>query len=200
MTHIDYYFTTLSPWAYLAGSRLETMAARHGAMITYKPIDIGQVFARTGGKPLSERAQARKDYRLQELPRWAEFLGMPLNVHPAHWPVNAAPSSYAIIAAQAAGGGDVGGLVQGVLRATWAEERNIAEDETLRDLLARHGFDPALADKGLFTGAETYERNTEEAVANGVFGSPFYIVDDGAKFWGQDRLDFLERHLAGRAA
>lgn len=199
MPHIDYYFTTLSPWAYLAGLRLEASAARHGATITYRPLDIAQVFARTGGKMLSERPQARKDYRLQELPRWAAYLGMPLTIHPAHWPTNGAPSAYAIIAAQAAGGGDIGGLVHGVLRATWAEERDIADDAVIRDLLRAHGFDPRLADTGLFTGAETYARNTEDAVAAGVFGSPFYITDDGAKFWGQDRLDFLDRHLAGRA-
>lgn len=200
MPHIDYYFVTLSPWAYLAGLRLEGIAARHRATITYKPVDIGQVFARTGGQMLSERPQARKDYRLQELARWPAYLGMPLTLHPAHFPTNPAPASYAIVAAQAAGGGDLGGLVHGVLRAVWAENRNIAEDEVIRDLLARHGFDPALADKGMLAGAEAYARNTEDAVAAGVFGAPFYITDDGARFWGQDRLDFLDRHLAGRTA
>jgi 2-hydroxychromene-2-carboxylate isomerase len=86
------------------------------------------------------------------------------------------------------------------MRAVWAEEKNIAEDAVIRDLLSANGFDPSLADKGLFTGAETYARNTEDAVAAGAFGSPFYITDDGAKFWGQDRLDFLDRHLAARKA
>lgn len=200
MPHIDYYFTTLSPWVYLAGQRMEAIARRHGASVTYKPVDIGQVFARTGGQNLADRAQARKDYRLQELPRWAAYLGLPFNLHPAHWPTNGAPAGYAIIAAQAAGGGDLAGLVHGVTRAVWAEEKNIAEDAVIRDLLSANGFDPALADKGLFTGAETYARNTEDAVAAGAFGSPFYITDDGAKFWGQDRLDFLDRHLVGRKA
>lgn len=199
MPQIDYYFTTLSPWAYLAGTRLEAIAARHGASITYRPMDIGQVFARTGGKPLSERPPARQAYRLQELARWSAHLGLPLNLQPAYFPTNAAPSSYAIIAAQNAGGGDLGGLVHGVLRAVWAENRNIAEDEVIRDLLGSHGFDPALADKGLFTGAETYGRNTEQAVQTGVFGAPFYIVGE-EKFWGQDRLEFLDRHLAALRA
>ena len=200
MPHIDYYFVTLSPWAYLAGLRLESIAARHGATITYRPVDMGQVFARTGGLALADRPQARKDYRLQELARWSAHLGLPLNLQPAYFPTNPAPSSYAIVAAQAAGGGDLGGLVHGVMRAVWAENRNIAEDEVIRDLLARHGFDPALADKGLLTGAETYARNTEGAIAAGVFGAPFYITGDGARFWGQDRLDFLDRHLGGATA
>jgi 2-hydroxychromene-2-carboxylate isomerase len=196
MAQIDYYFTVLSPWAYLAGQRLEEIAARHGAKITYKPIDIGQVFARTGGTLPKDRHPSRMDYRAQELPRWAKRLGMPLNLKPAHWPTNGAPASYAIIAAQKAGG-DIGALVHATMRAVWAEDRNIAEDDVIRDLLANHGFDPGLAMSGLLTGAEAYARNTEDAVLAGAFGSPFYIVDDGAKFWGQDRLDFLEEHLAG---
>ena len=126
----------------------------------------------------------------------ADHLDMPLNLKPAHWPVNMAPSSYAIIAAQAAGG-DVGALVQGFLRAVWAEDRDISDDAVIRDILGANGFDPSLADTGLFVGAETYGRNLEQAVEAGAFGSPFYVVQEsGQKFWGQDRLDFLDRHLA----
>lgn len=197
MPTIDYYFGTISPWAYLAGDRLERIADRHGATITYKPLDILQLFDRTGGVRPADRHPSRMEYRAQELPRWAEHLGMALNVRPAFWPVNMAPSSYAIIAAQQAGGGDLGGLVQGVLRAVWAEDRDISDDAVIRDILGAHGFDPALADKGLFIGAETYGRNLEHAVEAGAFGSPFYIVrETGQRFWGQDRLDFLDRHLS----
>lgn len=197
MAHIDYYFSTVSPWAYLAGNRLEETAARHGATIAYKPVDLGSLFPRTGGLALPERHPSRQAYRLQELDRQSRKLGMPLNLHPAFWPVNGAPAAYAIIAAQKAGG-DVGALAQAILRACWAEEKNIAEDETIRDCLSATGFDPGLADRGLLMGAETYARNTEEAAAAGVFGSPFYVVDTGQKFWGQDRLEDLDLHLAGR--
>lgn len=197
MAHIDYYLGTISPWCYLAGDRLERIAAEHGASITYKPLDLMQLFPRTGGFPPAQRHESRKDYRLQELPRWAAHLGMPLNLHPAHFPVNMAPSSYAVIAAQAAGEGDIGALVRGFLGAVWAEERDISDDAVIREVLAAAGFDPAIADKGLFVGAETYGRNLEEAVAAGVFGAPFYVVrETGQKFWGQDRLDFLNTHLA----
>lgn len=196
MAHIDYYLGTISPWCYLAGDRLEAIAARHGAGITYKPLDLLQLFDRTGGVRPADRHPSRMDYRAQELARWAEHLGMALNLKPAHWPVNMAPSSYAVIAAQEAGG-DVGPLVHGFLRAVWAEERDISDDGVIREILAAHGFDPALADKGLFVGAETYGRNLEQAVEAGVFGAPFYVVrESGARFWGQDRLDFLDRHLA----
>lgn len=197
MAHIDYYFGTPSPWAYLAGPRLEQIAARHGASITYKPLDLSQLFDRTGGVRAENRHASRLQYRAQELRRWSEHLGMTLNLRPAFWPVNPAPSSYAIIAAQAAGGGDLAGLVQSFLRAVWAEDENIADDAVIRAKLAAAGFDPALADKGLFIGAETFGRNLEQAVEAGVFGAPFYVVrDSGEGFWGQDRLDFLDRHLA----
>ncbi|MDE4133996.1 2-hydroxychromene-2-carboxylate isomerase [Phaeobacter sp. QD34_3] len=196
MAAIDFYFSTLSPYAYLAGNRLEKLAERHAAQITYKPFDIMALFPRTGGTPPKDRHPARQEYRLIELERQARKLGMPMNLKPAHWPTNAAPSSYAIIAAQKAGGGDLGALVQGVLRACWAEEKDIAEDVVIRDCLTAAGFDPALADSGLLVGAETYGQNLEDAVSAGVFGAPFYITEDGAKFWGQDRLDDLDRHLS----
>lgn len=197
MANIDYYLGTISPWAYLAGDRLERIAERHGATITYKPLDLLQLFDRTGGVRPANRHPSRMEYRAQELPRWAAHLDMPLNLKPAFWPVNMAPSSYAIIAAQEAGGGDIGGLVQGFLRAVWAEERDISDDATIREVLSAHGFDASLADSGLFVGAETYGRNLEQVVEAGVFGAPFYVVrESGQKFWGQDRLDFLDRHLA----
>ena len=198
MAHIDYYFSTLSPFAYLAGSGLEQVAARHGASVTYKPLDIMALFARTGGTPPAERHPSRNAYRAQDLPRQAARRGLPLTLKPAHWPTNPAPSSYAIIAAQNAGGGDVGALVQSVLRACWAEERDIAEDAVVRDCLQQAGFDPALADSGLLSGAETYAANLEDAVNAGVFGAPFYVVDSGQSFWGQDRLEDLDLHLAGK--
>ncbi|OWU84140.1 2-hydroxychromene-2-carboxylate isomerase [Oceanicola sp. 22II-s10i] len=198
MPHIDYYFVAVSPWAYLAGNRLEEMAGRHGATITYKPVDMGRVFSATGGLPLNQRSEARQAYRLQELERTRKKTGLPLNIHPAHFPANPAPASYAIIAAQKAGGGDVGALVQNVLRSCWAEEKNIAEDDVIRACLTAAGFDPGLADSGLLSGATQYEANTEEAIQVGAFGSPFYIVDSGQRFWGQDRLDDLEAHLAGK--
>lgn len=196
MAQIEYYFGTISPWCYLAGARLEEIAAKYGATVIYRPLDLLALLPRTGGIVPKERHPSRMEYRMQELKRWREALDMPLTLQPAHWPVNMAPSSYAIIAAQQAGGGDLGGLVQGTLRACWAEERDISDDAVIRDLLAAHGFDPALADKGLLAGAEEYAANLERAVEAGAFGAPFYVTDDGERFWGQDRLAMLDAHLA----
>ncbi len=199
MPHIDYFFATISPFTYLAGTRFEEVAAKHGATVTYKPLDIGALFGRTGGTPPKDRHPNRQAYRLQELARGGKKAGLPINLKPAHWPTNGAPAAYAIIAAQAAGGGDLGRLVHAIVRSVWADEKNIAEDGVIRACLEEAGFDPALADKGLLSGAETYAANLEEAVNRGVFGAPFYIVaDTDQRFWGQDRIDDLDAHLSGR--
>lgn len=197
MPHIDYYFATISPYTYLAGTRLEEIAARHSATITYKPIDVIGIFGRTGGVPPKERHISRQEYRLMDMARQARKLKLDFNAQPNHWPTNPAPSAYAIIAAQATGGGDLGGLVHALTKACWAEQKDVAEDAVIRAALTENGFDADLADKGLLAGAETYAANTEAAVAAGVFGAPFYITDAGDRFWGQDRLEDLDLTLAG---
>ena len=196
MADIEYFFSTLSPFAYLAGNRLEEIAAKHGASIEYIPVDLMTLFTRTGGTAPKDRHLSRMEYRAMELKRQSDKAGLTLNLQPAHWPVNAAPSSYAIIAAQNAGGGDVGRLVHSFMRACWAEEKDISDDAVVRDLLEQSGFDPGLAFSGMLEGAETYVANLEKAVDRGVFGSPFYITQDSQRFWGQDRLDDLDHHLA----
>ena len=197
MAHIDYYLATISPNCYLAGTRPAEIAAKYGATITYRPLDIMGLFSRTGGVPPGQRHVSRQEYRLIEIEREAGRLGMPVNVKPAHWPTNPAPSSYALIAAQNAGGGDIGAYVAGITRACWAEEKNIADDEVIKSCLEAAGFDPALSDSGMLAGAEAYEANLEAAVNAGVFGAPFFITDDDHRFWGQDRIDMLEAHLKG---
>ncbi|CTQ50027.1 2-hydroxychromene-2-carboxylate isomerase [Jannaschia donghaensis] len=194
---IDYYMATISPFTYLCGTRPAEIAAKHGATLTYKPLDIMALFGRTGGTPPKDRHENRKAYRLVEIRRTAAKVDMPINLQPAHWPANPAPSSYAIIAAAKDGSGDTAALVARLTRACWAEERDIAQDDVIADCLEAAGFDRALVDKGMMEGAEIYARNLEQAVAAGVFGAPFFIVD-GEPFWGQDRLDDLDAFLAAR--
>ena len=198
MATIDYYLFPLSPFCYLAGLELEAIAARHGATIAYKPVQLMRIFAETGTPALPERHVSRRRYREQDLTRLAAAKGTPLNLHPRHWPTNPVPASAAIIAAGEAGGGDMGALVHGFLRAVWAEDRDIAEDATIRDILEQSGFDPAVADRGLLTAVETLEKNTDEALRRMVFGAPSYVVADEV-FWGQDRLPLLDARLAARA-
>jgi 2-hydroxychromene-2-carboxylate isomerase len=197
VARIDYFFSLLSPYTYLAGTRLEEIAVRHGATVSYRPFDILALFDRIGTLRPADRPQGRKDYRFQDLRRVAKKAGMPINLQPMFWPTNPAPASYAVIAAQKAGGGDIGALVHSLLRATWAEEKAIADDAVITSCLAAAGFDPSLSFTGMLSGAEAYAANLEEAHVRGVFGSPFYITDGDERFWGQDRLDDLDLHLAG---
>ena len=196
MAQIDYFFSTLSPYCYLAGMRLEEVAAKHGATITYKPVDLVNAFSRTGGTPPKDRHPSRQEYRAQELQRQSRKLGVKLNLNPAHWPTNGAPAAYAFLAAQRAGGGDLGKLAHVITRSVWAEEKDIAEDDVVQGCLAEAGFDPAVANSGLMESADAYAANVEEAVERGVFGAPFYIVKD-QRFWGQDRIADVDLYLAG---
>lgn len=203
MPSVTYFFATISPYTYLAGTGLEAIAARHGLDIDYRPLDLVALFGRTGGVAPKDRHPNRQEYRAQDLVRRARRLGLPFNLKPMFWPTNPAPSSYAVIAAQSAlrsgrATGDLGALVHGLTRACWAEERDIAQDEVIRDCLTAAGFDPKLADSGLLEGAEAYGRNLEEAVAQGAFGAPFYITETGQRFWGQDRLEDLDLTLQGK--
>ncbi|MEM1267078.1 MAG: 2-hydroxychromene-2-carboxylate isomerase [Pseudomonadota bacterium] len=195
MAQIDYYFTPLSPFTYLAGLRLEEVAKARGAEIAYKPFNLAVLGKETGFTPPPQRHPSRQAYRLQELTRIAAEVDLPINLQPAHWPTNPVPASVAIIAAVEAGGGDVGALVHGLMGACWAEEKDIAEDAVLAACLEAAGFDGKLAGTGMLSGVETLERYTNEALEAGVFGSPTYVVGE-AVFWGQDRIDALDRHLA----
>jgi 2-hydroxychromene-2-carboxylate isomerase len=198
VAHIEYFFGTNSPFVYLAGQRFEEVAARHGATVAYRPLDLMALFPRTGGLPPKERHEARLDYRLQELQRQSRKYGLPIDLDPPFRAVNPAPSSYAFIAAEKAGGGDLGVLVHAITGALWRDRRDIAADDVIADCLKEAGFDPALAGMAMLQGAEQYARNLEDAIAKGVFGAPFYIVDGTEKFWGQDRIGDLDLHLAGK--
>jgi 2-hydroxychromene-2-carboxylate isomerase len=196
MTQIDYFLALQSPYVYLAGTRPAEIAARHGATLVYKPVDVTQLFPRTGGKVRAERHPSRNDYSAMDRARQAKKLGMKLDPQPLFGAANPAPAAYAVIAAQKAGGGDLAGLVAAFGRALWAEGRDISDDEVIRPLLVAHGFAANTADKGMLIAAETYAANLEDAVSRGVFGVPFFLAGD-EKFWGQDRLEDLDLFLSG---
>lgn len=195
MTEIDYYCFPLSPFCYLAGLKLEEVADRHNAKINYKPVELMRIFEKTGTPPPKDRHESRQQYRSQELVRVARYNDLPINPKPMFWPVNPVPASAAIIAALNSGDGDTGALVHGILRAVWAEERNIAEDDVIADCLETAGFSRDLAGSDMLTAVETLQRNTNEALLRMVFGAPSYVVGEEV-FWGQDRLPLLDRHLS----
>lgn len=194
---IRHYFTVMSPFTYLAGDRLERIAAARGAEIDHRPVDFAAIFAEVGGLPVHKRHRFRQEYRLQELERLSLATEMPLNLHPAHWPGDPTPAALAILRAKYAGA-DVGPLSRRMMRGVWAEERDLSDAGVVKEMLEAEGIDPMLAEgdpPGCEAAAE-YAKLTEAALADGVFGAPFYVTEDGQRFWGQDRLDLLDAHLA----
>lgn len=194
---ITYFLTPVSPWAYLGHARLAAMARASDAQVDIKPFDLGRVFSVSGGLPLSKRAPQRQAYRLAELARWSAHLGLPLNAQPKFFPVPPELPSRLIIAARTTLGAEHALVLAGaVMRALWAEDKNIADDATLVQVADLAGFDGRMLLKSAATAGvqEQLDKNTDEAIAANVFGSPWYIVD-GEGYWGQDRLDFVERAL-----
>lgn len=194
----QYYFAPQSPFAYLGHTRFTDITKRLGAQVVIKPVELGKVFSVSGGLPLAKRPPQRQAYRLQELKRWGAALGLDINLQPKYFPVDGNLAASLIIAAQIAHGTDVSMQLTGdIMRAVWAEERNIADADTLIGLAC----DRDLEGRDLLKSAETasvqkvYEQNTDDAIAANVFGVPWYVVD-GEGYWGQDRLDFVERALA----
>lgn len=196
---IDYYMTCPSPWSYLGHARLLVIAQHHGATINLKPVDYGRIFPVSGGLPLPKRAPQRQAYRLVELARWRDFLGVRLNTQPEFFPADATPSALMVCAALAEPDKALA-LAGAIMRACWADDRNIADPGALKAIADESGFDGA----ALSAAAETaqtralYDGFTQEAIDRQVFGAPTYVFN-GEPFWGQDRLDFLNRALA-RAA
>jgi len=197
---VDYYFAPQSPWTYLGHQRLQDIARRAGAPIRVLPVDLGKIFPRSGGLPLPQRAPQRQAYRLVELKRFADWLGLPLNLHPAYFPVPGDAAARLILTVVDDQGSDAAMRLTGaVLKAVWAEQRCINDPATLAQLLAECGLPAGALDEAQADAVQRrYEAATQQAFDAGVFGAPSYVVD-GEIFWGQDRLDFLERRLA-RAA
>ena len=188
--NIDYYLTPTSPWTYLGHERFAQIATRHGAAVAVKPVDYGVIFPQSGGLPLGKRAPQRQAYRLSELARWRDFLGVPLHLQPKFFPAD--PISAACIVCAAPRERQMA-IAADFLRAVWTEERNIADIGVLTDIATRHGVADAPA--AIVRGKPIFERNTQEALTRQVFGAPTYALRDEL-FWGQDRLDFLDRALA----
>ncbi|CDM25850.1 2-hydroxychromene-2-carboxylate isomerase [Castellaniella defragrans 65Phen] len=197
MKQLDYYFWLNSDWALLGADRLALLAQRQDVQVNYKPVDLLDVYARTGGIPLSRRSVQRQDYREQELRRWMPLLGMQINVTPRYMCPDASLASRFLIAAELLGY-PVAQLHKEILAAQWCHEQDIAQADVLLGVAARLGLPgPAMMQRAAQPEAERqYRRYTDEAVSAGVFGSPSYVLA-GEVFWGQDRLDFLDRALAG---
>ncbi|MEO8487413.1 MAG: 2-hydroxychromene-2-carboxylate isomerase, partial [Betaproteobacteria bacterium] len=196
MKTVDYYLAPVSPWTWFGHERFVALLQAHGATARLHPIDLGRIFPVSGGLPLPKRAPQRQAYRLVELARWSEHLALPIHVTPKFVASSGEEASRWILAAAERGAAAGLAMTGGVLRARWAEERDIADRGTLREIAERCGLDedavgqrandPAIA--------AAYEAATQHAIDAQVFGVPWYVYQ-GEPFWGQDRLDFLARAL-----
>lgn len=206
MAELSCFYSLSSPWAYFAGPKLQDIVRRHKARLVLKPYDFQAVVPKTGGVPLRTRPQPRRDYHEVELDRWRTYLGMPLNLKPAYYPQeNPKPNwnkyaGWMVIAAQEEGL-DAFRLSHALLRALWAEERDTSEAAVRIAVAEENGLDgKALVAREQSPAVQAlYQRYSQEAEALGVFGSPTFVLD-GELFWGQDRLDFVDRALAQHAA
>ena len=195
---VDYYFAPQSPYAYLGHERFTAIARAAGAKVNVLPMDLGsKIFPISGGLPLAKRAPQRLAYRLVELKRFSEFLDRPINLAPKFFPVAGDDAARLIIAVDQHDGSDAAlALTGAILRGVWVQERNIAEARDLAAILAEQKLpERRLDDSHAAAVQERYDGYTQRAIDAGVFGAPSYVID-GEIFWGQDRLDFVQRRLA----
>ena len=192
---IDYYVWLLSDWSYLGGVRFIQMAARHNLRVNHIPMRMPDVYAGSGGILLADRSWQRQAYRIRELRRWRARLGIPLNIEPRFFPADIDLASCFVIAAQNRSL-PVADLVNALMRAVWAEDRDVADPATIADVATARGLDAAslLAEAGTEPVRAEYRGNTKRALDAGAFGAPFYSYN-GELFWGQDRLDMLEEAI-----
>jgi 2-hydroxychromene-2-carboxylate isomerase len=196
--HVDYYVSLNSPWTYLGSKRFEAISKKHNAHVSIWPIDFGSVFSVSGGLPLPKRAPQRQAYRMMELKRWREHLGVPLNLEPKFFPADELPAAKCVIALRELGRmADAIKLAHAVLYALWVEEKNTGDPATLQSIVSGCGLDAASVVKASETPgmAEKRESYTKYAIDQGVFGAPSFVIGREI-FWGQDRLDFVDRKLA----
>lgn len=193
---ITYFAMPISPWTYLGHEKLRSIAAKAGAKIELKMMDLGQVFATSGGLPLPQRSPQRQAYRLTELTRWQQVTGLPLNIHPKFFPANPLLATLVTLHLRDTVSTEAAlDFLGAVLKAVWGQERNIADESVLSAMLADFGLSPdVVAQAQSDTTRAAYAADTAAALAANVFGAPSYVVDEQL-FWGQDRLDFLERQL-----
>jgi 2-hydroxychromene-2-carboxylate isomerase len=196
--HIDYYVSLNSPWTHLGAARIEAMAMASNATMRIYPVDFGTIFAASGGLPLPKRSPQRQAYRLQELARWRDHLGIPIHVQPKFFPAAEMPSAGCVIALRETVGDQPAiKLAHRILRAVWQDEKNPGDLAVLAELIAETGQDP---DQVIKLGsdpkwAERRAADGQAALDRGVFGAPSYVIGDEI-FWGQDRLEFVQRRLA----
>ena len=189
-----FYFDFSSPYGYLAAQRVDAVAARQGREVVWRPMLLGAVFKRIGGQPLVE-IPMKGDYARHDIPRSARLLGVPF-VFPPSFPFASIAAARAVYWLDAQDPAAARALAKAIYQAAFGLGQDILSAERVIAIAAGLGHDPDSVAAAL-QAPEVKERlrqEVEDAIALGVFGSPFFLVD-GEPFWGNDRLAEVERWL-----
>ena len=193
---IEYFYSLASPFSFFGSEKFQTIAKIYNVEIVEKPCDlVGGIFSKTGGVPVPQRSAQRQKYRLDELKRWSEFLNIKINIKPKFFPPKDPhiPAKYTI-AANLLGVKILFG--HELLKKLWIEEKDISDEKNIELISKQFKIDfvklSVLAKSEKVS--KIYSDNTEEAIQKNVFGAPTYIFNNEL-FWGQDRIEFLERAL-----
>ena len=191
MASVEYYFCLNSPWSLFAAEQLFRVRSDHDFDLIVKPIEIARLFDETGGLPLKKRSPNRQAYRLQELTRWSQRLGIPINLHPAHFPCNETLADALVLSAEKEKGQGLEMAIS-IGRGLWCEDADIADPDFLASQVEKFGLSEVI-DQSQSTA--TLAKNTAELIEKGGFGVPTFIVGEEV-FWGQDRIDFVIEALS----
>ena len=185
-----------SPWTFLGHKKVNEISKTNNCELDIMPVNYGEIFPVSGGLPVHKRPLQRQKYRLQELKRWSEFLKIKLNPEPKHFPSRSLLPSKVIISVKILNFENVNDIAYAIMEGLWIKELNIDDPKNLKKILTRF---IKTADEVIdFSESKQVEKEmnkyTKEAIDLAVFGAPTYILDDQI-YWGQDRLDFLERYI-----
>jgi 2-hydroxychromene-2-carboxylate isomerase len=198
---VDYYFSLLSPWAYIGHRPFRDAVSTYDLKVNHKPVVLVDLFSETGGLPLMKRHPVRQRYRMLELQRWRDKRGLTFHLQPKNWPFNARLADGVVIAAIEAGL-DPDRYLRRAFAAVWEDQLNLADPDTLAGIAEEAGLPGSkLVERSAADAVSAvYEQNRQDAIAADVFGSPVYVLD-GEVFWGQDRIELLADALkSGRKA
>ena len=197
MIEINYFMSHGSPWTFLGHNRLGKIIKKFNVKLNMYPVNYGEIFPISGGLPVSKRPPQRQKLRLQELKRWGEFLRVNLIPQPKFFPSKSLLPSLIIIAAKIKKTNKDFDLAQNIMNALWVQDLDIDDENILSEILQQTD----LSSKEILSCAKSdecknlFEEYTNLAIKENVFGAPTYILDDQV-YWGQDRLEFVERHLS----
>ena len=196
MIKVDYFMSHGSPWTFLGHNRINNIVKQFNVQLNMYPVNYGEIFPVSGGLPVFKRPLQRQKIRLQELKRWAEFLKINLIPETKYFPSKSLLPSLLIIAAKIMKTNKDFELASNIMNALWVEELNVDDENTIKNIMDKLELDSEV----LLSFAKSQEcenifkEYTKIAIEKNVFGAPTYIIEDQV-YWGQDRLDFIERHL-----